>query len=93
MSTLLPAQQQLIGDVFGGGVTQVAYRQLGGDSNDPDNTTTPFLSTFFDINNPYGDADDEGNNTGVASNPSTFGAYLRSTSFCPTSVWLSRATR
>jgi hypothetical protein len=54
----------VINDFFDGGTTQLAYRILGGDF-DGDPSTTPFLSTFFNINNPL-EADTE--------NPGLFGA-------------------
>ena len=43
----------VINAFFDGGTTQLAYRFLGGDF-DGDPSTTPFLSTFFNINNPLG---------------------------------------
>ena len=56
-----PQQEQFINDFFGGGASLVAYRQLGGDVGTPDTgtadpddvlpTSTPYLSTFFGINN------------------------------------------
>jgi hypothetical protein len=54
----------VINDFFDGGTTQLTYRLLGGDF-DGDPSTTPFLSTFFNINNPLG-VDTE--------NPALFGA-------------------
>ena len=46
-------RRDVINDFFDGGTTQLAYRFLGGDF-DGDPSTTPFLSTFFNINNPLG---------------------------------------
>lgn len=69
-----PVQQQFLNDFYDGGATQLAYRQLGGDFNDEAPSTTPYLSAFFNINNPYGDLNDEGANTGVSSDPSLHGA-------------------
>ena len=75
LGTLLqdPSQQQFLSDFFTGGATQVAYRQLGGDFTNPATTSTPGLSTFFNINNQYGDVTPAGVNTGVSSNPALFG--------------------
>ncbi|MCP9271760.1 hypothetical protein [Mycolicibacterium arenosum] len=52
-----PEQQAFINNLFQGGVTQVAYQQLGGDlgtvdeEGEPLPTSTPYLSAFFGINN------------------------------------------
>ena len=69
-----PAQRTFINDFYDGGTTQLAYRQLGGDFDNPDTSSTPYLSSFFNINNPYGDPNAAGVNTGVSSNPGLYGA-------------------
>jgi hypothetical protein len=55
LNDVIPAgstASDVINDFFDGGTSQLAYRALGGDFTDP--STTPFLSTFFNINNPLG---------------------------------------
>lgn len=68
-----PVQRQFLDDFYTGGATRLAYRQLGGDFTDPNTSSTPYLSAFFNINNPYGDENAAGMNTGISSDPSLHG--------------------
>jgi hypothetical protein len=61
-----PEQQAFINNFFQGGASQVAYAQLGGDlgtldeEGNPEPTSTPYLSSFFGINNNIIDPDGSG---------------------------------
>jgi hypothetical protein len=52
-----PEQQAFLTNLFQGGASQLAYAQLGGDlgtvdeEGEPEPTATPYLSSFFGINN------------------------------------------
>ena len=61
-----PEQQAFINNFFQGGASQLAYAQLGGDlgtldeQGEPVATSTPYLSSFFGINNNIIDPDGSG---------------------------------